>query len=146
MKTTDFLPQVNIVADAHAMHKDHEVQMAREECYHIANNAIELHKLLQQVGEEAGLDGWVSEKISLANDYCRTVKEYLEYELMAAQEPQPAANPIAELGMMESTGGTSAGAVATAPGKAVKNPNLLGGPQYKRPGKKTAKESKIIKR
>ena len=145
MKTKEFLPE-NIVLDAQQMHTDHEVQMAREECYHSAENAIALHKLLRNVSEQQGLEAWVSEKIAIANDYLKTVREYLEYELMAAQEPQPAANPIAELGMMESTGGTSAGAVATAPGKAVKNPNLLGGPQYKRPGKKTAKESKIIKR
>jgi hypothetical protein len=83
MKTSDFLPQIKIAADAEAMHKDHEVQMAREQCYHIATHAIELHKLLQQVTEEQGLDGWVAEKITIANDYCRTVKEYLEYELMS---------------------------------------------------------------
>lgn len=83
MKTSDFInePQA-IVADVQAMHDDHEVQMAREQCYRIASNAIALHKLLQTVSERRGLDGWVSEKITLANDYCQTVKEYLEYELM----------------------------------------------------------------
>ena len=84
MKTKDFIKEnPDIAIDAHQMHKDHEVQMAREECYHIANHAIELHKLLQHINEEQGIDGWVAEKISLANDYCRTVKEYLEYELMS---------------------------------------------------------------
>jgi hypothetical protein len=107
MKTSDFLPKVAIVADAEKMHQDHEVQMAREECYHIASNAIELHKLLQQVSETTGLDGWVSEKISLANDYCRTVKEYLEYELMTKQEQA--------LGEDASVGASTAAGFAVAP-------------------------------
>lgn len=84
MKTSDFIKEdITLVAGAEAMHKDHEVQMAREQCYHIASNAIELHKLLQTVSETKGLDGWVSEKITLAADYCQTVREYLEYELMS---------------------------------------------------------------
>jgi len=84
MKTSDFIKEnTNIAVEADAMHKDHEVQMAREECYHIASNAIKLHKLLQSVSETTGLDGWVSGKISLANDYIRTVHDYIEYELMS---------------------------------------------------------------
>lgn len=84
MKTTDFIKEsVQIADDAHAMHRDHEVQMAREECYHIAQNAIELHKLLKGMAETNGIDAWASEKISVANDYVRTVREWLEYELMS---------------------------------------------------------------
>lgn len=107
MKTSDFLPQASIVADAEEMHKDHEVQMAREECYHIAANAIELHKLLQQVSEQTGLDGWVSEKISLANDYCRTVREYLEYEIMSGKMPHIAEDA--------SAGATGSDSIAAGP-------------------------------
>lgn len=107
MKTSDFMPKVAIVADAEKMHQDHEVQMAREECYHIASNAIELHKLLQQVSETTGLDGWVSEKITLANDYCRTVKEYLEYELMTKSSHR--------LGEDASAGATGSASIAAAP-------------------------------
>ena len=105
MKTSDFMPHTAIAAEAEKMHNDHEVQMAREECYHIANNAIELHKLLQLVNEQQGLDGWVSEKITLANDYCRTVKEYLEYELMSKQSVTEDAD----------AGATSAASIAAAP-------------------------------
>lgn len=109
MKTSDFIKEdIKIVADAHAMEKDHEVQMAREECYHIAANAIELHKLLQQVNESQGLDGWVSEKITLANDYCRTVKEYLEYELMSR-------GGLAEDASAGATGSASIAAAPAAP-------------------------------
>ena len=79
MKTTDFIKE-NFVADAAEAHQDHEVQMARSDCYNAAKYAIELHKLLKNVSEQQGLDGWVSEKITLANDYLRTVTEYLRYE------------------------------------------------------------------
>ena len=79
MKTTDFINE-NFVADAAAAHQDHEVQMARSDCYNAAKYAIELHKLLKNISEQEGLDGWVSEKITLANDYLRTVTEYLRYE------------------------------------------------------------------
>jgi len=95
MKTTDFIKESQIADDAHIMHVDHEIQMAREECYHSAANAIKLHKLLKQVSEQDGIDAWASEKITLANDYLRTVCEWLEYELMSknseSQEVMPAA-------------------------------------------------------
>lgn len=79
MKTTDFLKE-NFVADAAEAHQDHEVQMARSDCYNAAKYAIELHKLLKNVSEQEGLQGWVSEKITLANDYLRTVVEYMRYD------------------------------------------------------------------
>jgi hypothetical protein len=79
MKTTDFINE-SFVEDAAAAHQDHEVQMARSDCYNAAKYAIELHKLLKNISEQEGLDGWVSEKITLANDYLRTVTEYLRYE------------------------------------------------------------------
>jgi hypothetical protein len=83
MKTTDFIKEGYIADDADAMHKDHEVQMARQDCYNSAKNAIELHALLKNISEMQGLEGWVSEKISLASDYLKTVKEYLEYEQLS---------------------------------------------------------------
>ena len=81
MKTTDFITEAHHIVDsASAMHSDHEIQMAREECYHAASNAIELHRMLKKVSEQRGLEAWATEKITLANDYLRTVKEWLEYE------------------------------------------------------------------
>ena len=94
MNSNDFLKE-GFVEDAHIMHQDHEVQMAREECYHAAENAIALHKLLRNISEQQGLEGWVSAKITLAGDYLKTVREYLEYELMSAASEQPML-PIAE--------------------------------------------------
>jgi hypothetical protein len=94
MNSKDFLKE-GFVEDAHMMHQDHEVQMAREECYHAAENAIVLHKLLRNVSEQQGLEGWVAAKITLAGDYLKTVREYLEYELMSAPSQEPML-PVAE--------------------------------------------------
>ena len=92
MKTTDFIAE-GIGEDATSMHQDHEVQMARQDCYNSAKNAIDLHKLLAQVDEQQGREGWVSEKLTLAADYLKTVKEYLEYNLMSQQQEQQALLP-----------------------------------------------------
>jgi hypothetical protein len=93
MNSEEFRPKSNtIVQAATEMHTDHEIQMARESCYRSASNAIELHRMLKHVSEQEGLDAWASEKISLANDYLRTVKEWLEYELMTKLENRVAEN------------------------------------------------------
>ena len=81
MKSKDFLSE-GFIEDASDVHMDHEVQMAREECYHAAEHALAIHKLLRNVTEQQGLEGWVSSKITLANDYLNTVREHLEYELL----------------------------------------------------------------
>jgi hypothetical protein len=83
MKPSDFITE-SIGADADAMHKDHEVQLARQDCYNAAKNAIELHKLLSSVTEQEGLEGWISEKLTLAADYLNTVKEHFEYQQRTA--------------------------------------------------------------
>jgi hypothetical protein len=103
MKSYDFLNE-GIVEDTHEMHQDHEVQMARKDCYQAAEHAIALHKLLQHVSENQGIEGWVAAKITLAADYLNTVREYLEYELMnqhsepmgMASAPVSVEFPIAE--------------------------------------------------
>ena len=92
MKSKDFLSE-GFIEDASDVHMDHEVQMAREECYHAAEHALAIHKLLRNISEQQGLEGWVSSKITLANDYLNTVREHLEYELL-----QPKADDLA-LGM-----------------------------------------------
>ena len=86
MKTTEFLKE-DIVTDAAEMHQDHEVQMARKDCYTAADDAIALHKLLRNITEAQGLEGWVAAKITLASDYLNTVREHLEYKLMSNQLP-----------------------------------------------------------
>jgi hypothetical protein len=83
MKPEDFLKENEFIGDdAHHMHKSHQHHMLREECYHSAANAIKLHQLLGQLPEGHELDAWAAEKISLANDYLKTVTEWLEYDVM----------------------------------------------------------------
>jgi len=108
MKPIDFIKE-DFVTDAADAHQDHEVQMARADCYTAAKYAIELHKLLKHISEQQGLDGWVSEKLTLANDYLRTVHEYLTYEqhsqAMPGFDPQVAEMQIESVvneGAMES--------------------------------------------
>jgi len=87
MKPTEFIVETSQIAqEADNMHADHEVQMARSDCYSAAKYAIELHRMLKEISEQQGLDGWVSEKITLANDYLRSVHEYLGHEMAHGQE------------------------------------------------------------
>ena len=89
MKPTDFITETSQIAqEADSMHQDHEVQMARSDCYNAAKYAIALHRMLKEISEQQGLDGWVSEKITLANDYLRTVHEYLMHEMAHGQEQE----------------------------------------------------------
>lgn len=95
MKSNDFLSE-DIASDAHDMHLDHEVQMARKDCYAAADDAIALHKLLRNVSEQQGLEGWVAAKITLASDYLNTVREHLEYQLMSQVPAAALELPMAE--------------------------------------------------
>lgn len=101
--------------------RDHEVQMARAQLYHLANDAIRLHKLLKDVSEAEGLEGWMQSKITLAADYIKSTADYLEYDKLKA----PTAPMMPTAGMPESVsaggmgessvGSVTSGAVATAP-------------------------------
>lgn len=107
MKTSDFIKEDPSVI-SNPQTNDHEIQIAREQCYHIASNAIKLHKLLESVSETTGIDGWVAEKITLANDYIRTVQEYVSYEIMSR-------NHVAEDASAGATGSASIGAAPAVP-------------------------------
>lgn len=140
MKSKDFVKE-DIISDVQEMHQDHEVQMAREQCYHSAQNAIALHKLLKHVSEAQGLEGWVSEKITLANDYLKTVCEYLEYELMSGGEGHSDGMPNTPIGESIVSEDASAGACSTGSVASVVSP--LGG----KPGTgKPKKVGNMIKR
>jgi hypothetical protein len=62
--------------------------------------------MLKHVSEQEGMQAWASEKISLANDYLRTVKEWLEYEMMTKLQDSvmshQAAAEVLENGITES--------------------------------------------
>lgn len=87
MKTTEFIVENSLIAqEAATMHQDHEVQMARADCYNAADYAIQIHRMLKHVSEQEGIEGWVSEKITSANNALRDVAEYLRYEKQDGQE------------------------------------------------------------
>lgn len=71
----------SLAEDAVTAEQDHEVQMARADCFHAAQHAIKLHKLLGTIPQNTNLPGWMQEKISLSADYIRSVAEFLEHEL-----------------------------------------------------------------
>jgi len=57
---------------------DHEVEMAKSDLLQCFKNAKQIHDLIKDLSEQDGLDGWVQEKITKAEDYLNTVREYLE--------------------------------------------------------------------
>jgi hypothetical protein len=65
---------------AHAVERDHEVQMARAELYKIAKYAIKLHEMLKGVSEAEGIEGWQQSKITKAADYIGSVYHAMDYE------------------------------------------------------------------
>lgn len=114
--------------EAHTMEMDHEVQMARAQLYHAAKDAIRLHKILQNITEREGLEGWVAAKITTASDYLKSVADYMEYEQMApSTEGIAPLAPMSAIAMPEdaSGGSSSAGGIAS-----VAKP--LGGKMLKR--------------
>lgn len=112
--------------EAMAVDRDHEVQMARAQLYHLANDAVKLHKLLKHVSESEGLEGWIQGKITLAADYIKSVTNHLEYKGMAPAAPvipKPTQiMPTAGMPESVSAGGMGAGSVATAPMSMRKKP------------------------
>ena len=78
---------------AHEVEKDHEVQMARSDLYKTAKYAVAIHKMLKDVSEMEGIDGWVQSKITKAADYLGAVKHHMEGEIM--QDVELAVVPVA---------------------------------------------------
>jgi hypothetical protein len=103
--------------EAMSVDRDHEVQMARAQLYHLANDAIRLHKLLKSVSEAEGLEGWMQSKITLAADYIKSTADYLEYDKLKTPKSVASAPMMPTAGMPESVsaGGMGAGSIATAP-------------------------------
>ena len=91
---------------------DHEVEMAKSDLVQCVKNSKQIHRLIKDISEQEGLEGWVQEKITKAEDYLNTVREYLEgkyqqVELEAANPAQQAAIAIAKKkkkGVTEATG------------------------------------------
>jgi hypothetical protein len=123
MKPTEFIVENSFIAqEADHMHKDHEVQMARSQMYSAAEAAIEIHRLLKDISELEGLEGWVQSKLTLASQYLESVRDYLKYEAASkeAEQPMVFAEDAADyaldsmLNEMASAGGTGAASVAVS--------------------------------
>jgi hypothetical protein len=122
MKSNQFLSE-DLVTDAQEAQQDHEVQMARKDCFHAAEDAVALHRLLRNISEAEGLEGWVSSKITLARDYLNKVREHLEHKLIVQDSElslgdisdmnEPMLEPKLPIAENASSGSSSAGAVAT---------------------------------
>ena len=97
-----------IVDHAGTADSDHEVQMARADLYNIADKALKLHKILKNISEQEGLQGWQQAKITKAADYLDAVFSSLNYETMSTMtsvQTRPASNGsvgVASTAMSES--------------------------------------------
>ena len=118
--------------------QDHEVQMARADCFYAAKDAIELHRILSGISEAEGLEGWVASKITLAADYLRSVKDHLAYKTMNNQvADEMVADEETEIEFIEET--TTAGAIASSMGGG--NGFVNGGPGTVKRFKKKVSEA-----
>ena len=80
-----------VADEAVHMERDHEVQMARSDLYKIVNYAVNLHKMLKNVSEEQGIQGWMQAKITKSADYMSSVAHTLEYDMMEKHQSEPMA-------------------------------------------------------
>jgi hypothetical protein len=107
---------------AAGIERDHEVQMARAELYKMAKYTVHLHKMLSNVSEEEGLEGWVQSKITKAADMIGSVYHHLDYETNAP-------DAIAEGKEKETDEGNAySGAVAKAKMNGKKKGDKVKGP------------------
>ena len=75
--------QSPMMDDEGKIHDDgHEVDMAESDLYTLAHYAPDVYGM---VDNYADLPGWVQKKITLAADYIRSVKHYLEHEHFKAK-------------------------------------------------------------
>ena len=84
----------SVADEAVHMERDHEVQMARSDLYKIANYAVKLHKMLKNVSEEQGIQGWMQAKITKSADYMSSVAHTLEYDMMEKHQSEPMAEAM----------------------------------------------------
>jgi hypothetical protein len=68
--------------------------MAKSNLYVMIKDAIKLHEM---ISDRDNLEGWVEEKITLATDYIKTVRDYLEYNAVRGMEQPAAEQPAISL-------------------------------------------------
>ena len=120
MNSKDFLIERSDLPEK-ALNMDHEVQMARQQCYNAAKDAIRIHSLLKGISEMEGLEGWMQSKITKAAEYLSAVADNLEYDQIEDSIEDvvtvPGADPEAfENRYNTAMETTTSGAVATSMG------------------------------
>jgi len=114
-------------------HLDHEVKMAKSELMSLAQDSVQLVKLLNQYAtEERGIPAWVASKITKAQDYINQVHKTLTYD----------AADNGEISEDATAGATSAGAIASVANPHVTNPYRKGSKKQKKPVSVSALDSK----
>lgn len=104
-------------------HLDHEVRMAKADLMTLAQDSMQLLKLLNQyASEEKGIPGWVASKITKAQDYINSVHKSLTQDALDGSISEDA-----------TAGATAAGNIAS-----VANPHVA---KYKGPKPKKQKPS-----
>lgn len=123
MNSKDFLiERSDLPEKALSMDLDHEVQMARQQCYNAAKDAIRIHSLLKGISEMEGLEGWMQSKITKAAEYLSAVADNLEYSEMEDSIEDVITVPDVNLDAFETrytdamAETTTSGAVATSMG------------------------------
>ena len=101
MRAKQRIVKEDLSMDTRVMETDHEVQMARADLFKLAKYSVELHKMLKNVSEEQGLEGWVQSKITKAADYISSVKHHLESTPSDIELAIDVATPVPAEGMNE---------------------------------------------
>ena len=85
----------SFVDDAGTAELDYEVQMARQELYHIAQDAISLHRALKTHDD---IEAWAGSRISEVKALLNTVQEYVTGREMPMMDPvvEPIQEPMDE--------------------------------------------------
>ena len=101
MRAKQIIVKEDLSMDTRVMETDHEVQMARADLFKLAKYSVELHKMLKNVSEAQGLEGWVQAKITKAADYISSVKHHLESTPSDIELAIDVATPVPAEGMNE---------------------------------------------
>jgi hypothetical protein len=115
-------------------HLDHEVRMAKAELMTLAQDSMQLLKLLNQFAdEEKGIPGWVASKITKAQDYINSVHRSLTHDALDGEIHEEA-----------TAGATAAGNIASVANPHVTNPYRKGSKKHKKPVSVSALDAKNV--
>ena len=77
-------------------HTDDEKDMLMKQLYQTGKYCVELHKMLKDLPDNADFPHWWQGKLIKAFDYIGMTKHYLENEINAPSDDEPAISPDVE--------------------------------------------------